>query len=173
MNEINAQMNSMEKWIRGRKLGKFDFIDGDQKLGGSAGTNRSMDFNHININYRKAFRKYGDREKGYGALKSGRQGVTAGNSSLVLRHEMGHVLWYDDRSSVGSKLRIEFIEKAKGINKEIIARNVSKYATTNSREFFAESFAIYSSPEYKMGSLNKVFGSGFEELMEKILVGGS
>lgn len=169
MNKINVQMNSMQRWAGGRKLGKLEFFDGDQKWGGFAG-NTAMKNNRIRINHRKEFYGYKIGEKSIGSLRGGRIVVGANDSSLVLRHEMGHALWFDSKNSA---LRLEWTEKFEGMNKELIARNISKYATTNSKEFFAETFSVYSSPRYQTGSLNKVFGSDFEELMEKILIGGA
>lgn len=173
MNRINAQMNSMEKWTRGRKLGALELFDGDQKSGGFSENMATMLDNRIQINYRFEFYGHKLSEKAVASLKGNRFSMTGSDSSLILRHEMGHVLWFDDQLATGTKLREKFTDRFEGINKEVIARNISKYAATNNREFFAEAFTIYSSPKYKMGALNKVFGSGFEELMEKILVQGA
>lgn len=169
VNRINAQMHSMDRWSQGRKLGKLNFKDGGHSWSGEAGVGKKMGSNYVTLNHRYSFDKYGYGEKGVGKMMPQRFALGPGSSTVTLRHEMGHALWFD----ADTNLRQKFKDIYRGAQKTLIKKNISEYASTNHREFFSEVFTMYSSPQYKVGSLNKVFGGGFEELMEKILVGGT
>lgn len=170
MNMINEQTHSMQRWIRTRKIDEIKFLDGDQKYIGAASASFPLRMNRISLNYRNIKIGKASNEKIIGSLRSGRYTVSGDSMEACYRHEWGHALWGD---SIAKRELKEFKERYDGLFKYAIEGKVSKYAASSIDEFFAETFAIYSSPQYRAGSLNKVFGGGFEELMEKILVGGT
>lgn len=172
MNLINNQMHDMQPWLRGRKIGKFTIEDGDSQWNGGIFVRKSLENNSLRLNYRMKFIDPTKREGFYGSLKSGRWTVSGENAAVTFRHEMGHGMWYDSKL-IDPNPSGNFVRRFFDLDKRIIKRNISEYATENAAEFFAETFSLYSSPEYITGSLNKVFGEGFEELIEKILIAGT
>jgi len=173
MNTVNQQMHNLKPWVRGRKINRFSFGDGDHNWSGLSSGSGTMKNNHVRLHFKTSYIDPAAREKFYGALKKNRWVVHNNNAAVILRHEMGHTMWFDANSFTSSKLKKEFTNQFNLFGKKLIDKNISEYATTNSVEFFADTFAVYSSPEFVAGSLNKVFGEGFEELMEKILGGGA
>jgi len=88
----------------------------------------------------------------------------------VFRHEMGHAL----RRSADPVLRSpkggegwDKIWERWSKNKKELRQRVSRYATTNTREMFSESFSAYTSPDYRRGLLPK----DVEAFMDRLLSG--
>ncbi len=77
---------------------------------------------------------------------------TSGSVMNITKHEFAHYLYREclNKDAVDEWIKIY---NAKGIN--WISKNVTKYASTNSSEFFSECFGIFSHPNYKPGTLGK------------------
>jgi SPP1 gp7 family putative phage head morphogenesis protein len=80
----------------------------------------------------------------------------------VYRHEVGHTL----QAAAGEEIRKNWTKAMKKISESLIARVVSRYATTNEFEFFAECFEIWAHPNFRPGSLNAALGYPVESILE-------
>ena len=77
-----------------------------------------------------------------------------------MMHEMGH--HYNFSESIISSKKWDALYAEQG--KKYFYDNVSLYATTNSSEAFAESFAMFTAPNYKIGTLPKEIEDVFKVL---------
>ena len=82
----------------------------------------------------------------------------------ILRHEMGHAFMNAGQAHVPSSVMDRQLDKAAQSSGNI-GYAVSVYAATNQHELWAESFAAYTHPQYKQGSLPKAV----EDLLRKKL----
>lgn len=78
------------------------------------------------------------------------------NFKSTIYHELGHIL--DNILKITEKK--EFLELTQDIN---IKKQISKYATTNEREAFAEAFAEYHSTDEPNDVVRKIVEFGLEE----------
>jgi len=97
-------------------------------------------------------------------LKIGKGVFNTGNDfPAVLRHEYGH---FFHRSIIGMEENKAWGEIwAKGTRKAWFEKNITKYAGTDFKEAFTESFTIYTHPQYKPGILPKEIESFFDKLL--------
>lgn len=84
----------------------------------------------------------------------------------LTRHEYGHFLW-DDALTKGEKAEwVDLFFKKEALTSGWIEKNISKYASTNSKEAFAEAFTAYTSPLYGIGK-NRTLPKEIEEYFAK------
>ena len=90
------------------------------------------------------------------------------NSIGIFEHELGHSIHLTDKKINAAW---EFLLKKAGDNDTVssgmskLAKDVSKYAGTNERELFAESFAVFVNPNYTASKVR--LPSAIEKFMEK------
>lgn len=98
-------------------------------------------------------------------LKLGKGVFNVGDDyQTILRHEFGHYFHHCLVSGRTSKdVKSFFIMYNK--NPSFFAKNVSEYASENAAEAFAETFAAYTSPLYKSGSLPKEIETIFSKIL--------
>jgi len=77
-----------------------------------------------------------------------------------MMHEMGH--HYNYSGTITSLKEFEKVFNKKGA--DYFLNNVSLYSTTNYKEAFAESFAMVTAPNYKIGTLSKDIEDVFKVL---------
>lgn len=83
----------------------------------------------------------------------------------VFRHEYGHAV-HNQGLNIDAFDDWFALYKSKG--KTFWAETVSEYGSTSASELFAESFACYTIPSYKKGTLPKEVEAFFANLMERI-----
>ena len=117
--------------------------------------------------------------RGLPAPKNGKGEWNVGDDfGTVFRHEFGHQYWYKGMTSAErlewDKVARNYVVADKSKRTQYMTPApakkmfpVSRYASTNTKEVQAESFAAYTHPGYKRGSLPK----DLEELLDKHLVG--
>jgi hypothetical protein len=84
----------------------------------------------------------------------------------ILRHEIGHHFHYVARGGA-KKLANDMKRLYERKGAKWVKRNVSLYSGTNWHEFYAESFAAYTSPLYKSGMLPKEVEVLFDRVFKK------
>ena len=99
-------------------------------------------------------------------LKLGKNFSIGKDYFSTARHEFGHhlqenVLMKDDFKD---KVWRKIAEKENVY--DFFEKNVSKYASSNVQEAFAESFSAYTSPKYKRGMLPKEIEKYFDDLFK-------
>jgi SPP1 gp7 family putative phage head morphogenesis protein len=89
----------------------------------------------------------------------------------TFRHEYGHQVWYNGLTTEQKALWMNKTDQYIASSKQKLMPAskskfpVSQYARTNSKELWSESFAAYTHPGYKPGSLPR----DIEDLLEKFL----
>ncbi len=86
---------------------------------------------------------------------------TSNDLFTVSRHEFAHHTYANNLTSSTKK---DFIDIWKDSGEKYFSKNVSKYAGSNIKEAFAESFSAYTSPIYKEGMLPKQIEKYFDDL---------
>lgn len=100
----------------------------------------------------------------------------ARHAAATFRHETGHAVQFIANRITNGDINSKWYEKylslgAQPGSKKTIQPWISEYAgNKNAFEFFAEIFTIYTSPEFVIGSIDKVLGAGTESLIEETLV---
>jgi SPP1 gp7 family putative phage head morphogenesis protein len=80
----------------------------------------------------------------------------------IYRHEVGHTI----QANAGEEIRKNWTKAMKKISESLIERTVSRYATTNEFEFFAECFEIWAHPNFIAGDLDSALGYPVEAILE-------
>ena len=84
--------------------------------------------------------------------------TTAGGIHACFRHEVAHAIKYmanQRNPKIGAAWSRVHSRLGSGVKKDI-----SKYAAKDSDETFAEMFAAYTSPDYRPGNIDKLYGEG-------------
>lgn len=117
------------------------------------------EYSFFNKNIRLATKGISTKE-----TKITKGGFSSGNNlTVVARHELGHHVMH----IIDSEQRKAWIDLCNSHDKKWLSKNITKYAETNSKEAFAESFAIFTHPQYQPGFLQ----SDIETYFTKLLTG--
>lgn len=170
LNTINRQQFWLdEKFfiLRGKNLGKMSIVDADSDYSGATV------FGNVLLRQQKMYLHNKIKIPGnimnaekYMMRRLGKSHHIIGEDNLlyIYRHEMGHEILMSSQHG-GEWFGYYALNKDK-------FKLISKYATSNKDEAFAEVFAVYSSPAFKPGILNKLFNDdNFENLLEKVIMG--
>jgi hypothetical protein len=90
----------------------------------------------------------------------------------VLRHEIGHSLEKRTmREAWRAGMRTTTVSRVFARNKSTAAVQLSKYGSSSAEEYFAESFAAYSHPQYGSSRSNVRIDPGLEKAFDLVLKG--
>jgi len=89
--------------------------------------------------------------------------------TCTMRHELAHGVHYmADAHSNGAtaKMREDVYIRLGGSSSSKLPAYISKYSKKNPLEMFAELFTVYTSPEFRVGSIDEVLGVGTEQMLQ-------
>jgi len=162
---VNGQCADLKKYkILSRERSSIYVVDGDWDFNGRAELSGPIWQNQMELNYRTIPKLPGYEEEKIVQLGKKRFVVGRNNLNTVFRHETGHQVLGHAR-----EYRKEWIQAWKEIGETKIKKQISIYAGEKPTEFFAETFTIYTSPEFVTGSLNKALNYDIESIIKKCL----
>lgn len=131
-----------------------------QKIGKSAGT---YDADWIQINISGAAKIEKSFIPKIGSWSSSTMGDNSIEFASVFRHEFGHHVFFKGVQ----KKELDFLKKYYMKKTRVLKGDVTIYGATNYDELGAEIFSIYTSPNYKKGTLPKEIETFLEDLLTK------